>query len=215
MRTRTAAEQLCRHVLAVLHGAGLDEQGAALEAGLAAAEAPRADVDTRADTVDAAADHVAAIYLPRALSAAHAGPAAEIGAVLTELATALRWTQTAAYVAAPPDEVFLARYAHAAVLGSAAASPLLVDPTHTAAVGVLLLGPGNHYPHHRHPADEIYIPVTDAMWSSGLDEPYRPLEPGHPKHHRPGQAHAIRSGERPLLTIYLWTGDTLTSAQLC
>jgi hypothetical protein len=90
-----------------------------------------------------------------------------------------------------------------------------VDPTHTAALGILLLGPGTHYPHHRHPADEVYLPVTEARWSSGLDEPYRPLEPGQPKHHRSRQAHAVRAGARPLLTIYLWTGDTLTSAQLC
>ncbi|MGQ4516841.1 dimethylsulfonioproprionate lyase family protein [Streptomyces sp. DW26H14] len=211
------AERLCRDVVDVVRGAGLHEQALALEAGLAAATAPPGPAPARgpaADPVAAAAEGVAAAHLPQAMDPSRQGAAHRLGGVLGELADDLRWTQTAAYVAAPPHASFLSRYAHATILGSAASSPLIVDPTRTAVTGVLLLGPDNHYPHHHHPADEVYIPLTRALWSSGAGEPYRPLAPGQVLHHRPGQEHAIRTGEAPLLALYLWSGDTTASARL-
>lgn len=229
--------RLCRDLAAVVRSAGLDAQALAVETALAAATPPArpsvADTSagasaagvssaraplTRApsaDPVAVAAERVAAAYLPGALDSARSGAAQRLGEVFGELSAELRWTQTAAYVAAPPHEEFLGRYAHAPLLGPATAAPPLVDPTGTAVVGVLLLGPGNRYPHHHHPADEVYVPLTDALWSSGLHEPHRPLAPGRPLHHRPGREHAIRTGEGSLLALYLWTGDTTTAAQLC
>ena len=100
------------------------------------------------------------------------------------------------------------------MLGSSA-DALLVDESQTAAVGVLLLAPDNVYPHHRHPADEVYLPLTVAQWSSGQDEPFTALEPGRPLHHEPLQPHAVRTADERLLALYLWTGDTTTPARLC
>lgn len=79
-------------------------------------------------------------------------------------------------------------------------------------LGVLLLGPGNDYPHHLHHADEVYLPLTRARCSSGLAEPYQARATGRALHHRPGQAHGARSGSAPLLALYLWTGDIQTPA---
>ena len=132
-----------------------------------------------------------------------------------ELVDRLRWRQTAAYVAAPPHADFLGRYAHATVLGSPTSSPVLVDPTRTAAVGVLLLGSPNYYPPHHHPADEIYLPLTGGEWSSGPGAPFVARAPGDLLHHRPHQVHAVRTTSTALLALYLWTGDTMTSARLC
>lgn len=120
-----------------------------------------------------------------------------------------------ANVQSPPHERFLERYAHATILGSQPSSAILVDESRTAAVGVLLLGPNNQYPHHQHYADEVYVPLTHARWSSGRREPYVDLPPGSTLHHQSLQPHSVHTDDTSLLTLYLWTGDTTTSAWLC
>ena len=55
-------------------------------------------------------------------------------------------------------------------------SPALVEHA-TLAVGVLLLGPATHYPLHRHPATEIYVPLNTAEWWRD-DGPWREEAPG-------------------------------------
>ena len=204
---------LIRAVAEVLRREDLDRQAGDLERPLAVAIPPCGptignEMEGRRGGTSAAAE----VYLSAALEDVEAGGARGLAAPLALLRDCLHWTQTAARVAAPPHDRFLERYAHATILGSPPA--VRVDPTRTAALGVLLLGPEKHYPHHHHPADEIYIPLTVATWSSGLHAPYRDLRPGRPLHHRPHQPHAIRIGHRPLLSIYLWTGDTTTPAQL-
>jgi quercetin dioxygenase-like cupin family protein len=209
----SAVDGLVGEVLTVLRQAGLAGQALDLQRGAAAATPSRPAAE-RAAARSPAAD-VAAAFLPAALSAAQAGAAGRLGSWIAELSGSLRWTQTANYVASPPHDRFLARYAHAAVLGPPEAAAIRTDETRSATLGVLLLGPENVYPHHRHPADEVYIPVTDASWSSGLKQPWRHVQPGQPLHHRPHQPHATRTAGQSLLTVYLWTGDTTTAARLC
>ncbi len=208
----SAAQTLCRALALTLHRAGLALQAErlvnTLGGGVDASTLPagaRPEITPR---------QVAARYYADALSLAHSGPASSLAEALIPLTEHLRWTQTDAYVESPPHERFLDRYAHATILGGQPSSAVIVDDSGTAAVGVLLLGPDNQYPHHQHYADEVYVPLTHAWWSSGEDHVYVDLEPGSALHHEPLQPHSVHTGDSSLLALYLWTGDTTTSAWL-
>ena len=81
------------------------------------------------------------------------------------------------------------------------------------ALGVLLLGPGTHYPLHAHPAVEVYYTLTPGEWWRD-DGPWRLEPPGTAIHHPPDVRHATRAGAVPLLALYLWRGDLATHASL-
>ncbi|WP_353074134.1 dimethylsulfonioproprionate lyase family protein [Amycolatopsis carbonis] len=59
------------------------------------------------------------------------------------------------------------------------------------------------------PADEVYLPLTGARWSTD-QSPYVAREPGTALHHAPAQPHAIHTDAVPLLARYLWRGDLHT-----
>jgi hypothetical protein len=133
------------------------------------------------------------------------------------LAPGAAWTQTAAYVDDPPSSGFLDGYAHATRVGPPDGGPPADAPGGKPAVsvGLLLLGSDVRYPPHHHPADEIYLPLGDADWLDDDATTYRPRPAGTPLHHRPWQAHAMRTGPRPLLAVYLWSGDVTTPSRWC
>lgn len=146
-----------------------------------------------------------------ALAAAKGGPAVNAVGFLDALRPSLRWTQNPNYRAAPPSPGFLAEYGYAQLAGPPQVPTLLV--TEACAFGLLLLGPGLLYPSHRHPAAELYLPLTEAEWQRG-DGPWRRVPAGEPIHHPPHLAHATRAGETPLLALYLWQGDLATRARI-
>lgn len=114
----------------------------------------------------------------------------------------LAWGQT--YAAADFGERFLERYGWSELIGLR--GPIASDRL---ACGVLLLGPDLEYPAHSHAAEEIYIPLAGtAHWLRG-GEGWRPRRPGELIHHPSGIAHAMRTGEQPLLALYLWCGGDL------
>jgi len=124
----------------------------------------------------------------------------------------LVWTQNPNYRRAPPSADFLDRYGYAVIAGPADGPPALIG--HAAlALGVLLLGPRTHYPRHRHPAIELYVPLNAGEWWRG-EGPWRSEPPGAVIHHGSEVAHATRAGDAPLLAIYLWLGDLGTHARL-
>jgi Dimethlysulfonioproprionate lyase len=150
-------------------------------------------------------------HWPLALELAGAGAAAPAVPWLRALAPALGWTQNPNYRASPPSPDFLANYGYAQLAGPARV-PTLVE-TAACAFGLLLLGPGLLYPAHRHPAVELYLPLTPGDWQRG-EEPWRPVAAGTPIHHPSGLAHATRAGAGPLLALYLWQGDLATHARI-
>ena len=80
-----------------------------------------------------------------------------------------------------------------------------------AAGGFLILGPGIAYPDHHHVAEEIYIPLTGGTeWRMG-DGPFRRREAGEIIHHGSNVNHAMRTGDEPLLALYLWRGGPLAA----
>ena len=145
-----------------------------------------------------------------ALARARAETMGEIADAVAELAPSLSWTRTAGHVADPPNAGFLDGYAHATLAASPDDGPFF-----GVVLGLLLLGAGVDYPPHHHPADEVYLPLTPARWIHGLDEDHRPEPAGVPIHHRPWQPHGMRTGDAPLLAIYLWSGDVATPSRFC
>ena len=132
---------------------------------------------------------------------------------LETLGPCLSWAQNPNYRRVPPDPSFLENYGYAVVAGPMDGPPALaIDPR--LALGVLLLGPGAHYPLHAHPAVEIYYTLTPggAWWLD--DGPWRSEPPGTVIHHAPDVRHATRAGTSALLAIYLWRGKLATHAKL-
>jgi mannose-6-phosphate isomerase-like protein (cupin superfamily) len=75
--------------------------------------------------------------------------------------------------------------------------------------GFLILGPDILYPDHHHVAEEIYIPLIGGAEWRMADQPFRLREAGEVIHHTSGVNHAIRTGNEPLLALYLWRGGPL------
>lgn len=148
-----------------------------------------------------------------ALQGGARGAAHSLVSALGLLGPLLSWTQNPNYRRRPPDPAFLDNYGYAVIAGPADGPPALaVDPR--LALGVLLLGPGTHYPLHDHPAVEIYYTLTaEGEWWRAAG-PWRREPPGTAIYHAPNVRHATRAGRSPLLAVYLWRGDLATHARL-
>jgi hypothetical protein len=120
-------------------------------------------------------------------------------------AASLAWRQT--YSVAEVGAHFLRNYGWAEILSPRA------RPTATPQIscGVLVLGPDTFYPPHRHEAEEIYLPLAGtAEWRQGDDDAsWRRRSPGTLIHHSSEEPHAMRTGDEPLLAMYLWRSADL------
>ncbi|GLZ46150.1 hypothetical protein Acsp06_23350 [Actinomycetospora sp. NBRC 106375] len=124
---------------------------------------------------------------------------AALAETLAPLARAAAWQQTASYVENPPDATFLDLYAHATLAEA-----------DDVALGLVLLGPGVHYPPHHHPAEEFYLPAGSIRWLHAAGGEPAPEPAGVLVHHTPWQPHAMTTGDRPVLLVYVWTGPVGT-----
>jgi hypothetical protein len=117
-------------------------------------------------------------------------------------AGSLDWRQT--YTIAQVGELFLQNYGWAEL-----SSPSAATGVAQISCGVLVLGPHTFYPLHRHEAEEIYLPLAGtAEWQKG-DAAWRRRSPGTLIHHSSEEPHAMRTGEDPLLAMYLWRSEDL------
>jgi hypothetical protein len=142
---------------------------------------------------------------------------ADVGPDVRRLAESLRrlephlcWGQNANYRRQPPSPGFLDNYGFAVIVGRESGTPALAYDAQLA-LGVLALGPHTEYPPHQHPALEQYVPLAVAGWWHDGDS-WRHRSAGSVIQHDPEVAHAMRTGDRPLLAIYLWRGDVLASS---
>jgi len=127
---------------------------------------------------------------------------APLVAAVCDSAVALQWRQS--YTADAVGAAFLLDYAWTEILGPQA--PMIATRI---ACGFLLLGPGTLYPRHRHDAEEIYVPLRGtARWQQG-NAAWQERRPGGVIHHARQEAHAMHTGDAPLLALYLWRGDGL------
>ncbi len=121
---------------------------------------------------------------------------------LRAAAGSLAWRQT--YAVAEVGEEFLRNYAWAEIAAGHDARIGTVQIS----CGVLVLGPDTFYPPHRHEAEEIYLPLAGtAEWRKG-DGAWRRHPPGTSIHHSSEETHAMRTGDQPLLAMYLWRSET-------
>ncbi|GAA4870727.1 dimethylsulfonioproprionate lyase family protein [Actinomycetospora straminea] len=177
---------LVERLRAVLADQGYLRQAAALDRAMAVApDGPVGDLAVLA-------------HLDDAVARAREEVDGELAAVLGPLAAGADWTQTASYVREPPGPGFLDGYAHATLASGA-----------DVAVGLLMLGPGVHYPPHHHPAEEFYLPAATIRWLHGVGPA------GVLVHHASWQPHAMTTGERPALLAYVWTGEVATPSAFC
>ncbi|WP_419904913.1 dimethylsulfonioproprionate lyase family protein [Kiloniella sp.] len=74
--------------------------------------------------------------------------------------------------------------------------------------GLLLLGPGLHYPAHNHAAEEIYHVLSgdQTLWRRA-EEDWCTHPAGSTIHHAPWMIHETKTGDQPLLALYCWLGD--------
>jgi quercetin dioxygenase-like cupin family protein len=144
-------------------------------------------------------------WLPR-IAADGASFGGAFVSALCRAAPSLAWRQS--YTRDEVDAAFLQNYGWTELLRAAA----MRQPKRTSAqisCGVVVLGPGTLYPHHRHEAEEIYVPLSGtAAWQQG-DAVWREHAPGTLIHHLSEEPHAMRTGEEPLLALYLWRSSDL------
>lgn len=130
-------------------------------------------------------------------------------APLDKLFPHFHWVQNPNYVAAPPSPDFLQNYGYVVLAG-----PGGMVATDDLALGFLMLGPGTHYPTHRHPAVEIYVVAAgEAEWRKG-DSPWQKKPAGTVIRHETMVPHATRTLDHPLLAVYVWRGDLKTHARI-
>ena len=78
----------------------------------------------------------------------------------------------------------------------------------TCRAGVLFQDAGYFYPWHRHAAEEFYLPVSGAAkWMVEGKEPEVIAAEEKLIHHREWQPHALETDAKPLLALWMWTGD--------
>jgi len=151
-------------------------------------------------------------HFPAALAAGRGTAAAGLAGPLAELAAEAFWTQNPNYQRRPPSPGFLDGYGYFVLAGPADGPPAFVECTGLAC-GLLLLAPGTLYPAHRHPAAELYLPLTGGEWQRG-EGAWRAEVAGAVIRHEPDEMHAMRAGETPLLAAYLWMGELATFARI-
>ncbi len=142
-------------------------------------------------------------WLPRIAADAGGFGAGFVETVCAE-AGSLAWRQT--YAAGEVGVPFLQNYGWAELFGAA---PAPAGGVTQISCGVLVLGPDTFYPPHRHEAEEIYVPLVGiAEWQQG-DAAWRRRSPGTLIHHSSEEPHAMRTGDQPLLAMYLWRSNDL------
>ncbi len=128
---------------------------------------------------------------------------------IADLRPHFQWRQSKAYSDAVLGTGFIENYGWCEIIG-----PNGFFSGDDFLLGLLMLGPHQHYRDHFHPAPELYWPLTsETEWRMG-DEPLAPKAAGTVIWHRPNVVHATRTRGAPLLTLWSWTRDTATPAQL-
>lgn len=133
----------------------------------------------------------------------------DVAAALAEIEEFLHWKQNPNYSDAVMGEGYMANYAYAELIGSNG-----FFPGQDFLMGLMLLGPGQHYRDHHHAAPELYWLLTGPSEWRREDGDFRRRRAGETIWHPAKTSHATRTLERPLLAIWAWTKDVSEPARL-
>jgi len=128
------------------------------------------------------------------------GPLAE---AIAQARSTLAWVTYDAY----PRELIGPRFpkAHAFVSLIGAGAPFAAEDFD---LGLFLIEPRTLYRDHRHPAPELYAPITGPhRWRFGIDDPWQTLPANVPVWNEPERVHETLVGAVPFLAIFAWTHD--------
>jgi quercetin dioxygenase-like cupin family protein len=144
----------------------------------------------------------AAVTPPPALvsiaAALEAMPNGAMRVALEACASRLPWTANGL----PKSEGLENGYAFIEIVG-----PDGLGGPDTLRFGLYLQAPATDYPAHDHEAEEFYYVLSGhAEWQKN-DGAYEVREPGTLVHHLPRERHAMRTGDAPLLAMWIWAGN--------
>ncbi len=140
------------------------------------------------------------------LAETHPGLAAAIDAARDHL----EWITYDAYPLDLIGEHFAMGHAFASIIGTDSPFPALDFDS-----GLFLIAPGTLYRDHRHPAPELYAPLTGPHgWRFGPDRPIH-VKPAHdPVWNPPNLPHLTKVGTVPFLSLYAWTKNVDDPAEV-
>jgi mannose-6-phosphate isomerase-like protein (cupin superfamily) len=148
-------------------------------------------------------------YWEPTLRSAETGPSGRLVQALRTLEALLPWRQNPNYSLERMGAAYLENYGYLEIIGASG-----ISCEDRVVAGVMLLGPETHYPPHAHPATEHYYVLSGtAFWGFG-NGPLEPRPPGSLIYHPSGVSHQTRTGNEPLLVLYLWQGEVRTAANL-
>lgn len=133
----------------------------------------------------------------------------DLCAALAAVEDHLEWRQSEAYSDTVMGEGFMSGYGWSQIVG-----PHGFFPGDDFLLGLLLLGPRQHYRDHYHPAPELYWVLTGPTdWKHGAGG-YQTKPADTMIWHRNFTVHATKTDAAPMLAVWCWTRDVATPAKL-
>lgn len=180
------------HYLSALRGPGISE----VRQGIARRR--QAQFQIEAPRANAVVDR----HLRNAL-AEFAGSHPALSALIAEASPLMRWITYDGYDPLEIGEDFAASHAFATIIGDA--GPIAGDDFD---LGLFLIAPHVLYRDHRHPAPELYAPLTGPHgWRFGAGRPLQIKSAHEPVWNEPNRPHLTKVGAVPFLCVYCWTRD--------
>lgn len=137
-----------------------------------------------------------------ALALAKSHKLADLADAIADAAPHFKWSQNASYTERTCPRSLLDGYAYAGLAGPDADLTWAAPPT-----GIILMGPGVHYPGHNHAAREIYMMLTPgAEWRLNKGDWFE-VQAGDLIFHDSWMMHEMRTGDAPMLGVAAWIDD--------
>ncbi|MEM7215744.1 MAG: dimethylsulfonioproprionate lyase family protein [Pseudomonadota bacterium] len=126
----------------------------------------------------------------------------QLGKLFVDLREQLHWIQS--YSADDFGQHMVDHYGYVEIIGTR--GHYVSD---SLAAGIVYFGRGINYPEHWHDSHALYYPLTGTgLWSQSGGE-YLPKKSGEFVFHEPGEPHALKVPDLPLLAVWVWRGGDL------
>lgn len=128
---------------------------------------------------------------------------ADVCSAIAAVEDQMHWQQTSHY----SDEVmgqsgYMDNYTSSEIIG-----PKGLFAGDDFAMGLMLLGPGLHYIDHHHAAPELYWLLTGPIEFRRAPGGFQEIGTASTIWNEPGQVHAMKTGDAPLLCVWAWTRE--------